>query len=320
MGTVNDLTPPLPRHNLPAIAEHFMGRNVEMQEVVAAVLDRRLVTVRGAPGIGKTALAVAAAHYMGERRLFRDGVFFAPLLGVKSAEAVRFAVARAVGVEPGDDEELFAALRPLRSFLVLDNCEDPLHYAHTPFRGFLSRLLQSAPNVKALLTSRQAIGGGLQGVIETVRPLHQLASDDAGRLFVAHSAAVRELTGADIRGEHFAGILRLLRGHPQAIALVARQLESKTLARLHADLQLQPVDTLLVESVPPDQRDAATSLAISLGVSVNYVRERGPNAVRLFALMGLLPAGTLGEDLDAIWGDGWRPLMDMLVRAAQTRR
>jgi hypothetical protein len=174
--------------------------------------------------------------------------------------------------------------------------------------------------VKLLLTSRQSIGGGLSGVVKTVRPLHRLMPDDAQRLFLNYAIAVRQLPDADIQSEHLATILRLLRGHPQATSLAAPQLETKTITQLRADLEKQPIDTLLVASVPEDERDATTSLVLSLGVSVNYLREREPNAVRLFAMMGLLPGGALMQDLDAIWGDDWRPLMDALVRASLVER
>jgi predicted ATPase len=69
-----------------------------MHQVVAGVLDERLVTVRGAPGIGKTALATAAAHYLHARRAFRDGVFWVSLRGAASGEAARALIASALDI------------------------------------------------------------------------------------------------------------------------------------------------------------------------------------------------------------------------------
>lgn len=84
-GSFRDITPAKPRNNLPAIPEHFIGRNVDTQRVVLRVTAGRLVTVCGAPGIGKTALAIAAARYLNERRTFPDGVFFVSANGAHSA-------------------------------------------------------------------------------------------------------------------------------------------------------------------------------------------------------------------------------------------
>jgi len=326
-GEWRDSTPPLPPHNLPAMPEYFIGRNVDWQQVIAKVLEGRLVTLRGGPGIGKTALATATAHYINERRLFRDGTFFVSMRGVRSVEAARFAIARALRVEARDEDELFAALRPRHCLLVLDNCEDPLHHAPTAFRQFLSQLLQQARYVKLLLTSRHAVGGGLSGVSEQVHQLRRLSPLEAAHLF--SNLAPRSLTLSEVgtnNPEKFFDTLAqhpaltFLSGHPQAVALTAPLLADKSLAQLHDLLQAQTVDALLVADIPEDERDATNSFAVSLGVSVDYVRERNPEAVRLFAVMGLLPSGALPQDLDAIWGDSWRPLMDALVRASLVER
>lgn len=246
--------------------------------------------MRGAPGIGKTTLATVAARYLADRSLFHNGVFFISLRGAQSTEALRTAIAQTLGIEASNDEQLLGTLRSYRALFVLDNCEDLLHANGSGFRRFLGALLQNAERIKLLLTSRQSVGGALPGVSETVHGLHRLAPEDAMRLFLIHTNAVRTLTSADIQSEHLTVILQLLRGHPQAITLAAPQLETKTLARLRADLAGMSIDTLLVAGLPEEEQDAATSLAISLGVSVNYVRERNPDAIRLFGLMGLREA------------------------------
>jgi hypothetical protein len=312
-GEWRNLSLPAPPNNLPAVPEHFTGRQVEMQQLIAAVQEGRLVTVRGAPGIGKTALSTAVGHYLNARRCFRDGVFFVPLRGVQSPEGARAAIALSLGVVATNDDELFARLRPRRCLLVLDNCEDPLHYAAKDFRRFLAQLLQHAGEAKLLLTSRHALGGGLPGVTEKVHPLRRLDPYSAARLFLALAPRDLKLSELGTADPHLAidrlsqhPVLEFLAGHPHAIALTAPLLQDKTLAQVHALLQAQTVDALLVADIPPDERDATTSFVVSLQVSESYLRERNPEAVRLFAVMGLLPAGALAEDLDAIWGENWR--------------
>ena len=317
-GEFVDITPPQPPSNLPSRPQHFIGRSKIMQEVVSDVLGGRLVTIRGAPGIGKTALAIEAGHYINERRLFRDGTFFVELRGAASKDAIRFAVATALGIEAKDDAELFAALHELRCLLVLDNCEDPLHHASGDFRKFITQLLQQAGRVKLLLTSRHTLGGGIPGVKEKVCPLHQLDRLSAARLFIR--LAPRELEPSEIDGLMKHPILDILSGHPHAISLAVPLLLDKTLSQLYEMLKSQPIETLEIPDVPKDELDAARSFAVSLEVSVGYLRERNPEAVRLFAVMGLLPSGAMPQDLDAIWGEGWRPQMDALVRASLVER
>lgn len=54
---------------------------IEWHQLVSAAVaaDKRLLTLIGEPGIGKTSLALAAAHYLLERSVFAGGVFFARL-------------------------------------------------------------------------------------------------------------------------------------------------------------------------------------------------------------------------------------------------
>lgn len=320
-GEWRDRTPPPPPLTLPAPAEYFLGRELDMHRVVEKVLTGRLVTVRGLPGIGKTALAIAAARYLGERRLFRDGVFFVNLRGVESAEAARFVIATTLEVVAPDDGALFNALRSRRALLVLDNCEDGLNRGGMPFRRFIAALLGAAKDTKILATSRQPFGA-MPGVTETLHDLHRLDPIDAARLFLMR--APRELTISEVGAalprlglRSLAGhpVLRFLAGHPLAIALAAPLLADKTLSQLAALLEAQNIAALAVPGLPTDDRDA--SLAATLAVSVGYVRESNPDAVRLFALMGLLPGGALAEDVAAIWGQrDWSPLMDALVRGS----
>jgi len=313
--------------NLPSGAEHFTGRNIETQAAVDAVLGSRLVTVKGAPGIGKTAVAIAAARYIAERRIFPEGVFFVPLREVRSAEAVRFSISTALQISIHTDEELFAALKSWQGLLLLDNCEDPLHHAPQEFRKFISKLLQQAGRLKLLLTSRQAVGGGLEGVAEKILPVRGLHHLDAAHLFMAiapRPIAPSELGTDDPRTaiEQLAnhGALTFLRGHPQAIALAAPLLQDKSLTQLYELLQMQNVDALAVEGVPEGERDAVTSLTVSLSTSVGYLLERNPESIRFFSMLSLLPAGGITQNFEAYWGTGWRSLMDALVRASLVER
>lgn len=63
--------------------EHFIGRQKELHELVGMVNKGRFVTVKGAPGIGKTAVAKALARYLVMRRRFNGGIHFITLRGAQ---------------------------------------------------------------------------------------------------------------------------------------------------------------------------------------------------------------------------------------------
>jgi serine/threonine protein kinase len=61
-------------HNLPAFFPlQFLGRHALWQQVVAGAQQKRAVLLLGQLGVGKTSLAVGAAHYLLERHAFRGG-------------------------------------------------------------------------------------------------------------------------------------------------------------------------------------------------------------------------------------------------------
>ena len=98
--------PPAAQHQqpLPAKPECYLGRNVETYRVVTGVLDRRLVTVTGPQGVGKSSVAIAAINYLAERHYFSDGVVYVDCSGVASLGALSELVAAQIAghgaVEP----------------------------------------------------------------------------------------------------------------------------------------------------------------------------------------------------------------------------
>jgi MoxR-like ATPase len=53
------------RLQLPTVTEDFVGRNVAMYLTIVEVLNRRLTTLVGEAGVGKTALATAVTRWVG---------------------------------------------------------------------------------------------------------------------------------------------------------------------------------------------------------------------------------------------------------------
>lgn len=157
----------------PAPLTRLIGRKHDLAAVRAALLrgGTRLLTLSGPPGIGKTRLALEAAGEL--RGAFADGVCFVGLAAVRDPELVLAAIAQALGLRERGGLPLAASARAYladkRLLLLLDNFEQVAAAAPA-----LVSLLEGAPGVKALITSRAV----LQVRGEQVLPLDPLPLPD----------------------------------------------------------------------------------------------------------------------------------------------
>ncbi len=235
-----------PRHNLPPQPTALVGRSEELTEIAARFLqpDCRLLTVVGAGGMGKTRLALHAAAQAHQQGLFLDGVFFVPLGGAATRDALAVAVADAVGFQfsgsRAASEQLLAHLRDKEILLLLDNFEGLLDEA-----AWLAHLLERAPQVKLLITSREA----LQIRWEWQLPVEGLAypppgahtgaaAYDSVQLFIARATAVcHDFAPDEDTLAHVAAICRSVDGMPLGIELAAAQLRHYSCAEIAAALR-----------------------------------------------------------------------------------
>ena len=85
------ITPP---HNLPAVRSSFVGREQETEEIKRELAMRRLLTLTGAGGSGKTRLALEVARTLVET--YPDGVWLVELAPLSEEALVPKAVAEAL--------------------------------------------------------------------------------------------------------------------------------------------------------------------------------------------------------------------------------
>jgi predicted ATPase/DNA-binding winged helix-turn-helix (wHTH) protein len=140
--------------NLPAELPPLYGRAEDLPALRALIDSHKLVTVAGAGGIGKTALAQALAHRL--RGSFDDGVWLVELAPVADASLVATTMAGVLHVELGAEaqiETLAKALSASRMLIVLDNCEHLLHAV----AELAAALHRAAPNVRLLVTSQEPL-------------------------------------------------------------------------------------------------------------------------------------------------------------------
>ncbi len=195
---------------------------------------RRLVTLLGPGGIGKTSLALRVAADLAASPAFADGVAVALLAPVATADDVPIAIAASLGVPLQGArpalEQLVDALRDQELLLVLDNLEHLLRPGDgEALTALIARLLAEVPGLRVLATSRERLRlrdeqvldlGGLALPASDSGP--RVERSEAVRLFVERAQRVSPAFALSAESRTVvAQICRRLEGMPLAIELAA---------------------------------------------------------------------------------------------------
>lgn len=208
--------------------EFLIGREVDLEEIEARLRSRRLVTLVGPGGVGKTAAARAVARRVAAR--LRRGVRFVDLTRVDAPEAVAGTLASQLGF--ASFEALLAAT-DLPDMVIVDNCEHVLDAA----AATIGALLDAGGSPGVLATSRSPLDLEAESVV-VLAPLPVPAAADpapleaaAVRLFLARASDA----GVAVRSDELPGLVELARrldGLPLALEIAAARLRSLTVADL----------------------------------------------------------------------------------------
>jgi predicted ATPase/DNA-binding XRE family transcriptional regulator len=274
-------------------AAPLVGREAEMAVVLALLRDEevRLVTLTGGPGVGKTALAAAAARELatefGTRTRFID---FAALL---DPALVPTKISLAVGVRDlrGNSvtASVAAAIGGAPMLILMDNFERVAAAA-----PFVAELLAAAPQLKVLVASRARLRLRAERTL-TVGPL---ATQAGIALLLERIASFSPDLALPQDGQAaLASLTEALGGVPLAIELAAPLLRTSSAAELATRLE-RPLDVLVTQDrrLPQRQRTMRDAIAWSYALLP-------PAEQRLFRQLAVFGGSFIEEAVQKIASD-----------------
>ncbi len=236
-GLPNDFPPlradRMRRDNLPASVTSFIGRQRELEEVVALLQSTRLLTLTGPGGTGKTRLSLEVGAKVLDD--YPHGVWLAELAPLTDPASVRTAVAGLWGLRENPmmllEQMMGDYLRSKKLLLILDNCEHLVQAC----AELASDLLAAAPDLTILASSREGLGTPgettyhlatltVPGNDRTTRA--ELEGFEGVQLFVERAQAAQPAFAlTDDNAAAVGRIVRRLDGIPLAIELAAARIK-----------------------------------------------------------------------------------------------
>ena len=283
---------------LPADVADFTGRDEQVKRLsdllsgAGAGSDPgavRIAVVAGAGGLGKTSLAVHAAHRV--RRKFPDGQLYVDLLGATPTPLpsgdVLARFLRDLGVDgrdiPADEDERAARYRTTlagrKMLVVLDNARDAAQ---------VRPLLPGTASSAVLVTTRNR----MPDLASTkLVDLNVLDDDEALRLFVKVVGEER----AAAEPEATAELLDACAGLPLAIRICAARLATRsgwTIAAMAARLRDQH---RRLDEMRAGDLAVRASFQVSFATLTPSTDKQGIDPARAFCLLGLWSGSTISS-------------------------
>ncbi len=311
---------------LPLQTTRFFGREHETQQILTLLQPqtptenyaprRRLLTLTGPGGMGKTRLAIEAAGKLSSS--FAGGVWFVPLATVPHPRLLPFAFAHALQLRAAPQADLLdqivEKLNAAPTLLVLDNFEHLLRdqdvskvedFKTADATVLVRLLLERAPQVSLLVTSRRLLGlGGEQEVALAALAVPELAGSledlvEVGSVALYVDRAQYVLPDFAVTPRNADAIRRLCRkleGMPLALEMAAAWV--KTIPPAQMLQKLEPSLDLLVSrrrDLPPRQRSLRATIEWSYELLT-------PELQQMFVRLAVFRGGWTLEAAEAVCG------------------
>jgi len=241
---------PIRQPTLPLTTGPFIGRDGELTDLIELLQkpDIRLLSIIAAGGMGKSRLSLEVAHHI--KTHFEHGAIFVDLTTIRKPDAIidstLDALALTVGGKQSPQDTLFNFCMGKDLLLIFDNFEHVLTGA-----SLLSELLEVAPRVKIIITSRERLNLRL----ETTFYLQPII-EHGDHLFLEVAEMMHPhvtLTKAEQADVNH--IVELVGGSPLALIIAANWLDTLSVAEISEEIRLS-LDFLSAEmgDMPERQR------------------------------------------------------------------
>ncbi len=317
--------PSTPLYNLPVNLTSFVGREFELAALGRLLNDPlcRLLTLIGTGGIGKTRLAIEAASR--HREHFTGGVCFIPLASLSSSTFLVQAIGDSLTfsfqgqIEPR--AQLLDHLSTRQMLLVLDNFEHLLDGA-----AFLVEILERAPHVKLLTTSRERLNLQSEWVY-TIQGMRVPSSDQVDRfeeytsvqLFI--QSARRAKADFMLQTEDWPAVARicqLVEGIPLSIELASAWVPVLSCSEIVQEIE-RSFDFLATSAVDVPERQRSQRAVFDHSWKLLSVEER-----RILSQLALFQGGFERNAASEVAGASLTALMGLvsksLIRTADSGR
>jgi len=240
----------------------IVGRKNEIARVVSAALDGRPCIITGAPGMGKTTVAVVAAYdpqikdQFGKRRVFVNLEHRTDPLDL----LILLASELGLTTEPTQNSTLAAirhACEVAPAFAILDNAEGLIETNEAQTRGLLA-LLRDTPGLSYVVTSREGLPGLARW--EQIDHLPPLSLDEARTLFCDIAPSIQP-DDPDLQA-----LLTELDGHALSLTIEAGRVDGDLCLRPMLESWKRDKAALLCQPGSPENRH--TSVRASLRLSL----------------------------------------------------
>ena len=298
--TIDEFVSQRPPGWLPPDDSSLVGRDELLQSVITEVMAQDLVTVVGLGGMGKTRVALAAAHAVVEA--FADGVWWCDLAAATSGAAVPAVVLSSIAARQlqGSSQLQSVAdhLAARHALLILDNCE---HVTHA-VRELVEAIRRTAPAVTILAISAEPLSLRNEAVVG----VSSMATHEAERLFVSRATGVRPDLVWDKRNlVAVREICEQLDGIPLAVELAAARCRS--LSPVEIATRLDDRFRLLRGGQATIERHRTLEAAVSWSYAQLDDAER-----RVFEHLSVFPSGAMLDAIASVAGLDEFEALDLL--------
>jgi predicted ATPase/class 3 adenylate cyclase len=273
--------PPLPSldarpNNLPYEIASFIGRETELAEISAQLELRRLLSIVGPGGIGKTRLALQAAANVVDR--YPDGTWYVELASVSDGSLLAQSISIALGAQEeaqrSADDTLIDAIGSKSMLVILDGVDRIVRDTALLAKKLLSR----CPSLQLFVTSREPLG------VTGERAIRIGALAEAADLFIERAREIEPEAVSRIDTDGRSAIEQLCRrldGIPLAIELAAAHAATLSPAEL---LERLSKSMKLLVSRDPTRDERHRTLRATIGWSVDLLGPELASALRALSV------------------------------------